>query len=149
MYIFALLRRSNMFNLLKIIFYSTIAFFSRSKQPKEVVQYKNPTNPHRCLICIYKLYMSRCPPANAFYLESRTNPDSDIWFTTTPCGHNPCTEKVVLELMKKAGFIYYFSLWASGVNEHLIISRTGHLSKEVWEPIKEQPQSLKRLSRIF
>ena len=34
---------------------------SRKKESKQVVHYENVDNPERCLIRLYKLYMSKCP----------------------------------------------------------------------------------------
>ena len=116
---------------------------SRTKQPKKVIHYANTTNPDRCFIHIYKTYMSKCPsdrPAGAFYLQPLQKPKGDIWFSKVPCGHNTL-QKIVPELMKAAGVTGYFTnhslrasaatrLFEGGVDEQLIMSRTGHSSRE-------------------
>ena len=116
---------------------------SKSKKPKEVVHYANTSNPKRCFVHIFKTYMSRCPvdrPANAFYLQPLSKTKGNIWYSKTPCGHNTL-QRFVPELMKQAGFSGYFTnhslrasaatqLFENGVDEQLIMDRTGHSSKE-------------------
>ena len=116
---------------------------SRTKQPKKVIHYANTTNPDRCFIHIYNTYMSKCPsdrPAGAFYLQPLQKPKGDVWFSKVPCGHNT-SQKIVPELMKAAGISGYFTnhslrasaatrLFEGGVDEQLIMSRTGHSSRE-------------------
>ena len=127
---------------------------SRTKQPKKVIHYANTTNPYRCFIHIYKTYMSKCPsdrPAGAFYLQPLQKPKCDIWFSKVPCGHNTL-QKIVPELMKAAGLSGYFTnhslhasaatrLFEGGVDEQLIMSRTGHSSREGLEHRSEPPLS--------
>ena len=90
--------------------------------------------------------MSKCPsdrPAGAFYLQPLQKPKGDIWFSKVLCDHNTL-QKIVPESMKAAGISGYFtnhSLHAStatrlfeggvtGVDEQLIMSQTGHSSRE-------------------
>ena len=87
--------------------------------------------------------MSKCPsdrPAGAFYLQPLQKPKGDIWFSKVPCGHNTL-QKIVPELMKAAGVSGYFTnhslrssaatrLFEGSVDEQLIMSQTGHSSRE-------------------
>ena len=44
----------------------------RKVENKEVIHYANEGDPERCLVWLYKLYQSRCPPGRpngAFYLK--------------------------------------------------------------------------------
>ena len=108
---------------------------SRTKQPKEVIHYANTKNPERCFIHIYKTYMSRCPsdrPAGAFYLQPLSKPKSDTWFSKVPCGHNTL-QKIVPKLLGLVGILPPIAatrLFEGGVDEQLIMSRTGHSSRE-------------------
>ena len=71
---------------------------------------------------------------------------SHIWYSKTPCGHN-ALQRVVPELMKQADFSSYFTnhslpasaatrLFENGVDQQLIMDRTGHSSKEGVEAYK-------------
>ena len=60
---------------------------SRKKEPKVVVHYQNVDTPERCLIRLYKFYMSVCPknrPDDAFYLKPLVCQKGDCWFSTVP-----------------------------------------------------------------
>ena len=74
-----------------------------------------------------------------------------IWFSKVPCGHNTL-QKIVPELMKAAGISGYYTnhslrasaatrLFESGVDGQLIMSRTGHSSREGLEHTSEPPLS--------
>ena len=132
---------------------------SRSKPPKEVTHYENTVHPKRCFVRIYKLYMARCSPdrpPNAFYLQPLAEPRGDIWYSKTPCGHN-ALQKVVPGLMKSAGYSGYYAnhslrascatrLFDSGVDEQLIMNRTGHDSKEGVRAYKRTTTKLNELT---
>ena len=77
----------------------------------------------------------------------------DIWFSKTPCGHNTL-QNVVPGLMKKAGFKGYFTnhslratrLFNAGIDEQLIMSRTGHSSTEGVRAYKRSTMQLCELT---
>ena len=102
--------------------------------------------------------MSKCPsdrPAGAFYLQPLQKPKGDIWFSKVPCGHNTL-QKIVPELMKAAGVSGYFTnhslrtsaatrLFEGGVDEQLIMSRTGHSSRK---GVRAYKQTITKLSEV-
>ena len=113
----------------------------RKKVPKEVVQYENKVNPNRCIVRLYKKYNSKCParrPDRCFYLKPRTKPTDDCWYCNAPVGHNLLgnTVKRLMEAAEIPGHFTNHSLCASaatrlfeaGVDEQLIMMRTGHSS---------------------
>ena len=112
----------------------------RKMKPKEVVHHSNVDDPERCFIRLFKKYIDHCPNADAFYLQPATHPTEKMWYTTKPLGHNSLT-KTISRLCKSAnidGFKTNHSLRAtaatrlyeSGVDEQLIMERTGHRSLE-------------------
>ena len=63
----------------------------RKKEPKQVVQYANDIHPERCLVRLYKLYVSKCPvghPDGTFYLKPLAKPTGTCWYQKVPVGHN-------------------------------------------------------------
>ncbi len=117
----------------------------RKFEPKQVVHHSNTDNPDRCFIRLLQLYLEHCPTlgerkSSAFYLTPIRNPKSNIWYSTTPVGHNTLNQTVKL-LCKEAGIPGYKTnhslrvtnatrLFQSGMDEQLIMSRTGHRSVE-------------------
>ena len=116
----------------------------RKKQPKQVVQYANDIHPERCLVRLYKMYVSKCPvdrPDGAFYLKPLAKPTQTCWYQKTPVGHNTL-QKTVSRLCDSAGFDGHFTnhslratsatrLFEAKVDEQLIMQRTGHVSSAV------------------
>ena len=82
-----------------------------------------------------------CPiELNAFYLMPSNKPTKVYWYTSRPLGHNTLT-KTICCLCTAAGICELktiHSLWASastrlyqhGVDEQLVLERTGHRSLE-------------------
>lgn len=71
-------------------------------EPKTTVIYPNKENPDRCIIAMYKLYVSyrkKIQGLNAFYLTPMQNPKGDKWYKQSPFGIH-AIEKVTRELMK-------------------------------------------------
>ena len=92
-------------------------------------------NPDRCPVRIYKKYLSLCPesnPSNAFYLKPLNKPTDDRWYSSVAIGHN------VLDSMVRDMYKTNHSLRATtatrllhaGVDEQLIMERTGHRSTD-------------------
>ncbi len=113
----------------------------RKTKTKEVVHHENQTNPARCPVRFFKLYNSLCPenrPPDAFYLQPLQKPRKDCWFAVKPLGHNSL-DSMVKEMCKRAGITGYKTnhslrattatrLFQAGVDEQLIMERTGHRS---------------------
>lgn len=131
----------------------------RKVQPKKVVHHCNLGNPNRCLVRLYQIYLQHCPKprkTDAFYLTPLKKPKNDVWFTTVPVGHNPLSQTVkrLCEAAGIQGFKTNHSLrvtsatrlFQSGLDEQLIMSRTGHRSVEGVRAYKrvnsEQKQNL-------
>ena len=128
-------------------------------EKKEVVHYANPANPKRCLIRLYKLYNSKCPedrPANAFYLKPLQIPKRNVWYSKIPVGHN-ALQNTVKRLCASVGVTGHFSnhslrataatrLFEAGVDEQLIMSRTGHRSCDGVRSYKRQTEQLKKVT---
>ena len=113
----------------------------RKKAPKEVIQYENKNNPERCIVKLFKKYNSKCPanrPDANFYLKPHVKPTEDCWYTTVAVGHN-VLGKTVKRLLDQVGVQGHFTnhslrasaatrLFEAGVDEQLIMMRTGHSS---------------------
>lgn len=113
----------------------------RKMARKEVIHHENSENPSRCPVRLFKLYNSLCPkdrPADAFYLQPLKKPRPDCWFSVKPLGHNPLNN-IVRDMCNAAGISGYKTnhslrattatrLYQAGVDEQLIMERTGHRS---------------------
>ena len=116
---------------------------SRKIQPKVAIQHANVDNPDRCPVRIYKKYLSLCPgsnPSNAFYLKPLKKPTDDRWYSSVAIGHN-VLDSMVRDMCKEAGVVGYKTnhslrtttatrLFHAGVDEQLIMERTGHRSTD-------------------
>ena len=116
---------------------------SRKIRPKIVQHHGNPDSPDRCFVCLFKLYSSLCPanrPDHAFYLSPLANPKDSCWYSHTPLGHNKL-RNAVAEMCKQAGISGYHTnhslrataatrLYCAGVDEQMVMERTGHRSLE-------------------
>ena len=132
---------------------------NRKKKPKEVYHYANEDDDTRCFIRLFKLYNSKCPenrPPAALYLTPLSKKKGDVWYSTTPLGHN-VLGKVVSEMMKEAGFEGHYTnhslrvslatrLFDAEVDEQLIMSRTGHSSTDGVRAYKRASTKLKQLT---
>ena len=112
-------------------------------QPKHVLHHANDANPKRCLVHLYQSYMSHRPPevtSNAFYLTPLKYPRGNVWYGKTPIGHNKL-DTTAKRICKAVGIVGYKTnhslgvttatrLFQKGVEEQLIMSRTGHRSVE-------------------
>ena len=76
----------------------------RDRASKQVTHYENKDCPQRCLVRLFKLYNSKCPPDrphNSFYLKPLKKPKGDVWYTKTPLGHNMLS-KMISRMMASA-----------------------------------------------
>ena len=119
-------------------------------------------HPERCLIRLFKLYNSKCPtgrPNDAFYLRPLSRPKEDVWYQRSPVGHN-WLANVIPRMFKEAGLSGRFTnhslratsatrLFDAGLDEQLIMSRTGHSStsgvrsyKRVTDQLREKTSTI-------
>ncbi len=116
----------------------------RKIKPKVVIHHANSDNSDRCFVRLFKKYINMCPTSSndldAFYLQPATKPTQDCWYTTRPLGHNTLT-KTIARLCASAGIEGFKTnhslrattatrLYQSGVDEQLVMERTGHRSLE-------------------
>ena len=113
----------------------------RKTAPKVVKHYANTEEPSWCFVQIFKLYNSLCPsnhPLNAFYLKPLSSIKNGCGFSSLAVGHNTL-QKMMQNMCKRtsiSGYKTNYSLRATtatrlfreGVDEQLIMERTGHQS---------------------
>ena len=113
----------------------------RKKVPKQVIHHSNVEDPERCVVRLYRLYNSRCPkdrPDNAFYLKPLVKPRTDVWYQRMAIGHNALAQTIP-RLFREVDLKGHYTnhslrataatrLFTAGVDEQLIMSRTGHSS---------------------
>ena len=112
----------------------------RKVKPKVVTCYANKTNPDRCLVNLFKKYISVRPAMDSevFYLTPLKNPKGNIWYSKVPVGHNTLSATVG-RICKQGGLTGFKTnhslrvtnatrLFQSGMDEQLIMSNTGHRS---------------------
>lgn len=109
--------------------------------PKVVHQHENVTCPERCHVRIFKKYMKVCPTDrrdDSFYLTPLQRPTEKMWYSRQPVGVNQLG-KHTADMCKEAGLEGFFTnhswrataatrMYQSGVDEQLIMERTGHTS---------------------
>ena len=115
----------------------------RKVKPKVVIHHENMDNPDRCFIRLFKKYISLCPndrPDKAFYLTPLKKPSETCWYSAAPIGRNKLSN--VISTMCKACGIQGFKtnhslrataatrLYSAGIDEQLVMERTGHRSTE-------------------
>ena len=115
----------------------------RKVKPKVVLHHENTENPDRCFVRLFKRYISLCPPdcpPGAFYLTPLKKPRETCWYKTTPIGKNKLS-KAVSSMCKACEIQGYKTnhslrttaatrLYSSGMDEQLVMERTGHRSVE-------------------
>lgn len=113
----------------------------RKVTPKKIVHYENIDNTSRCLVSLFRQYISHRPTdtkETAFYLTPLRNPKSNVWYSGIPVGKNTLA-KTVGRICKNAEISGHKTnhslrvtsatrLFQKGVDEQLIMSRTGHRS---------------------
>ena len=115
----------------------------RKLEAKKVIQHENLEHPDKCIVRIFNEYCCRCPqnrPENSFYLKPLTKPKGEVWFSTVAIGHNTL-DKTISRICKNAGIAGYKTnhslrvslatrLFQKGIEEQLIMAKTGHRSTE-------------------
>lgn len=115
----------------------------RKLKPKVVLHHANIDNPDRCFVRMFKKYISLRPSqctSNAFYLNPVKKFRGTNWFSTAPIGKNKLA-KAVSNMCKACNIQGYKTnhslrataatrLYSSGVDEQLVMERTGHRSLE-------------------
>lgn len=115
----------------------------RKVKPKTVLHHANLENPERCFVRLFKECVKQCPesqPAHAFYMKPLCQPTPSCWYSNKPLGHSTLS-KTVARLCQEAGISGYKTnhllrataatrLYQSGVDEQLVMERTGHRSLE-------------------
>ena len=113
----------------------------RKLKPKMVIHHANVKEPNRCFVMFYKAYMAHRPQNlqhDAFYLTPIRNPKTEIWYSSMPVGYRTLMT-TVNRLCKSASIDGYKTnhslrvtaatrLFQQGVDEQLIMLRTGHRS---------------------
>ena len=115
----------------------------RNIRPKVVLHHANTEHPDRCFVRMFPRYRSLCPsvaPPHAFYLQPSRCPTSSCWYSNIPSGHTTLG-KTVSRLCKEAGIEGFHTnhslratttsrFYQAGVDEQLVMERTGHRSAE-------------------
>ncbi len=100
-----------------------------------MIHHENLENPVRSI----QKYQSLCPsdaPDDAFYLTPLQKPKENCWFKNVPIGRNKLS-KAISNMCKECGIKGYKTnhslrataasrLYSSGVDEQLVMERTGH-----------------------
>jgi len=130
------------------------------KIPNEVTQYAaNLGDPSRCFVRLYKEYNRRCPVDqldSAFYLTPLKVPKGEVWFSTIPLGHNTLQNTIPC-LMKATGCEGHYTnhslkvstatrLYSAGIDEQLIMARTGHSSVNGVRTYKRKVEKLQEIT---
>ena len=111
--------------------------------PKVVYHHSTVESPQRCFVRLFKLYLEKCPsnaPPHALYIRPASTPSTQCWYSRMPLGHTTLS-KTVSRLCQSAGIPGYKTnhslratatsrLYHSGVDEQLVMERTGHRSLE-------------------
>ena len=114
---------------------------TRRVKPKVVQHHANTDSPDCCFVRLFQLYRERCPPdapPSAFYLQPHHKPTPTCWYSSRPLGHTTLG-KTIGRICKSAGIPGYKTnhslratsatrLYQSGVDEQLVMERTGHRS---------------------
>ena len=115
----------------------------RKTKPKVVIHHENQTNPERCFVRLFKLYLGKCPanrPNSAFYLRPANKPTQQCWYSNSPIGHTTLAGTIT-RMCKAAGICGYKTnhslrattatrLYQAGIDKQLIMEKTGHHSLE-------------------
>ena len=129
---------------------------------KVVRAYANISEPDKCIVNLYELYMSHRPihlKLDDFYLRPLAAVRGNTWYASQPIGRNTLS-KVVAKLAEQAGLQGKFSnhslrataashLYNANVDEQLISEVTGHRSNAVRGYKRTSNDQLKSVSNIL
>lgn len=133
-------------------------------EPKVTYAYPN-VNKHRCLIEIYKKYVSHRPESNglsgctAFYLTPLTQPNGEVWFKCLPVGVNTISSTLKNILKQIPGDRFYSNtslrrtaktrLVESGLPREIVAKKTGHLSTADITYVESSNYSEQNMSNVL
>ena len=135
----------------------------RKVSPKQVTHHANTERPDRCFIRIYKEYCSHRPEevtGDVFYLAPLSKPRGNVWYKNQPIGVHTLSS-TVKRLCDSAGVTGYKTnhslrvtaatrLFQSGVDEQLIMQKTGHRSTDGVRAYKHSSEQQKEeLSKVL
>ena len=116
----------------------------RKVLPKRVKHFANTKNPSRCFVRLFQLYISKlsmeCPQDSFYFKPLQKWSSSGVWFSKQPIGHNKF-HTMMSTICSAAGIGGYKTnhslratsatrLYHQGIDEQLIMERTGHHSIE-------------------
>ena len=82
---------------------------SLNKKPKKVLAFENTTYSDRCIVRMFRKYLSHRPnDMESFYLRPNDNPKSHVWFAKSRIGVNTVSQ-IVKDMCKEVGFVGYFT----------------------------------------
>ena len=135
----------------------------RKLDAKQVVHHGNREDPSRCFVEMYRQYCSHRPAKvkeDAFYLCPIRNAKGQVWYKDQPIGVNTLAN-TVKRICEKAGIKGYKTnhslrvtaatrLFHSGLDEQLIMERTGHRSTDGVRAYKRSSEEQQEMvSRIL
>ena len=135
----------------------------RKVKLKVVLHHANTAQQEHCFVRLFKRYPELLPdnrPHDAFYFQPLKNPTRSCWYFKKLLGHHTL-RNTLSRLCKKAGITGYKSnhtlhataatrLYKSGIDEQLVMDRTGHRSLEGIRSYKRTSNSQREaVSLIF
>ena len=72
--------------------------------PKKKIHHENTSNPERCIVRLFQLFLSKRPEnAERYYLQSKKDfQNSKTWYTIRPMGHNTL-QKIIKNMTNSVG----------------------------------------------
>ena len=135
----------------------------RRVDPHTAKAYENFDNEQRCPVKIFEKYISKLPTTlsnvSAFYFKPLIRPKPDIWFASTPVGHNFLRD-MVKNIMSLAGFEGHYTnhslrattatrLFHDDVPEQLIRAQTGHRSNAIFAYKRPSNEQIRNVSTVL
>lgn len=107
-------------------------------KPKEVIQFPNETNPARCHVRMFELFLRVRPSGNTRFYLLPAKKLTTVWYTNRPIGKNQLC-KFLADMCNRVGVrgrktnhslraTCATRLYQAGVEEQQIMERTGHRS---------------------
>lgn len=136
----------------------------RKIQNKVARAYENRESPEKCVVKLYRKYISLRPSENPkcpddFYLQPLTDPTDSCWYSTQPLGINKLGS-IVARLASQLGLqgkitnhscraTSAMRMFQNNVEEQLVMERTGHRSNAVRSYKRTSDRQLRNLSCIL